>query len=183
MPRPGVNLLSVDSAPGETVFFHGHPSWLSMTPFLVRWLLASLLLGIAAGVASIVADGHEQVSWVILAVLAVWLLTFSRGQLRRLRVTYWITSRRLAIETGLVSRDRREARLEAIQNVSIRQTLLQRALGIGTVDFDTAAEAGYDFRFRGVDDPRRVVRAVDRALDRDRRGSVPPALGLLDPRP
>jgi uncharacterized membrane protein YdbT with pleckstrin-like domain len=170
----------VDSARGETVFFHGHPSWLSMTPFLVRWLLASLLLGIAAGIASIVADGREQISWVILAVLAVWLLTFCRGQLRRLRVTYRITSRRLAIETGLISRDRRETRLEAIQDISVRQTLLQRALGVGTVDFETAGEWDADFRFRGVDDPRRIVRAVDRALDRDRPEW---RFGLLDPQP
>ncbi len=151
-----------------------------MTPFLVRWLLASLLLGTAAGIASIVADGREQISWVILAVLGVWLLTFCRGQLRRLRVTYRITSRRLAIETGLISRDRRETRLEAIQDVSVRQTLLQRALGVGTVDFETAGEWDADFRFRGVDDPRRIVRAVDRALDRDRPDW---RLGLLDPQP
>ena len=37
-------------------------------------------------------------------------------------------------------------------------------LGIGTVDFDTAAEAGFDFSFRGVGDPRGIVRTVDRAL-------------------
>jgi uncharacterized membrane protein YdbT with pleckstrin-like domain len=156
----------VGSARGETVFFHGHPSWLSMTPFLVRWLVLSLVLGVAAGIASIVADGREQTSWVLLAVLAVWLLTFCRGQLRRQRVTYRITSRRLAIETGLVSRNRQEARLGAIQDVRVRQTLFQRAVGIGTVHFDTAGELDYDFRFRGVDDPQRIVRTVDRALDR-----------------
>jgi uncharacterized membrane protein YdbT with pleckstrin-like domain len=152
-----------------------------MTPFLVRWLVASLVLGVAAGIASTFADGRDQTSWVILAVLAVWLLTFCRGQLRRLRVTYRITSRRLAIETGLVSRRLHEARLEAIEDVRVRQTLLQRALGTGTVHFDTAGELGYDLRFRGVDNPRRVVRAVDRALDggRPEWGSATPGAGYL----
>jgi uncharacterized membrane protein YdbT with pleckstrin-like domain len=173
----------VDSQPGETVLFHGHPSWLSMTPFLARWLVFSLVLGIAAGIASIVADGRDRTSWVVVAVLAVWLLTFSRGQLRRLRVTYQITSRRLAIETGLISRRLHEARLDAVQDIRVRQTLLQRALGTGTVHFDTAAELGYDLRFRGVDDPRRIVRAVDRALERGRPESLHPALGALDLQP
>ena len=145
-----------------------------MAPFLVRWLVASLAVGSAAGIASIVADGRDQTSWVIVAVLAVWLLTFLRGQRRRLRVTYRITSRRLSIETGFIARRLHEARLEAVQDVWIRQTLLQRLLGTGTVHFDTAAELGYDLRFHGVDDPRRIVRAVDRALDGDLLDWSPP---------
>jgi len=150
-----------------------------MAPFLVRWLLLSLVVGIAAGIASIVADGRDQTSWVVVAVLAVWLLTFCRGQLRRRRVTYRITSRRLAIETGLLSRRLHEARLEAVQDIRVRQTLLQRALGTGTVHFDTADELGYDLRFRGVDDPRRIVRAVDQALDdRHAPGWAEPMLDL-----
>ena len=150
-----------------------------MTPFLVRWLVFSLVVGIAAGIASIVADGRDQTSWVVVAVLAVWLLTFCRGQLRRRRVTYRITSRRLAIETGLLSRRLHEARLEAVQDIRVRQTLLQRALGTGTVHFDTADELGYDLRFRGVDDPRRIVRAVDQALDdRHAPGWAEPMLDL-----
>ena len=150
-----------------------------MTPFLVRWLLFSLMVGIAAGIASIVVDGRDQTSWVVVAVLAVWLLTFCRGQLRRRRVTYRITSRRLAIETGLLSRRLHEARLEAVQDIRVRQTLLQRALGTGTVHFDTADELGYDLRFRGVDDPRRIVRAVDQALDdRHAPGWAEPMLDL-----
>jgi uncharacterized membrane protein YdbT with pleckstrin-like domain len=162
------------------VFFQGHPSWLSMTPFLVRWMLVSLGAGIAAGIASIVADGREQTSWIIMAVLAVWLLTYARGQLRRRRVTYRITSRRLAIETGLVSRRLHEARLEAVQDIRVRQTLLQRALGTGTVHFDTSAELGYDLRFGGVDDPGRIVRAVDQALDRDWPEWHPPTPHAFD---
>jgi uncharacterized membrane protein YdbT with pleckstrin-like domain len=155
----------VDSESGdEVIFFRGHPSWLSMPAFLVRWLLASLVLGVAAGIASTIADGRAQTGWVILAVVAVFLVTFCRVQLRRMRVTYRITSRRLTIETGLFSRDRRQARLEHIQNVTCRQSLVQRALGVGTVHFDTAGELGYDLSFRGVDDPRHIIRTVDQVI-------------------
>ncbi|HWE10563.1 MAG TPA: PH domain-containing protein [Solirubrobacteraceae bacterium] len=164
---PGVNLACVESEPGEEVFFSGHPSWLSMTPFLIRWLLASLTLGVAGGIASIVADGRLQTAWVVLAVLAIVVLASCRGQLRRMRVTYRVTNRRLMIQTGLFSRHVHETRLERIQNVNCRQSPWQRALGIGTVDFDTAADVPYDFCFRGVDDPRRIARTVDRALYRE----------------
>ena len=164
----------MESEPAEQVLFHGHPSWLSMTPFLIRWLTASLVLGIAAGIASTLAAGHVQTAWVILAVVAVWLLMFCRGQLRRLRVTYRITSRRLAIETGLIFRRLHETRLEQVQDVNARQTLLERALGVGTVHFRAGGESDWELRFRGVEDPRGVVRTVDRALSASQPESRPP---------
>jgi hypothetical protein len=36
---------------------------------------------------------------------------------------------------------------------------------VGTVSFDTAAGAGFDFSFRGVEDPRRLARTVGQALE------------------
>ena len=42
--------------------------------------------------------------------------------------------------------------------------VFERMLGVGTVDFDTAGSAEFDFAFRGVGDPRQIVRTVDRAL-------------------
>jgi hypothetical protein len=50
-----------------------------------------------------------------------------------------------------------------VQNVASRQTLRQRLLRVGSVHFDTAAGADYDFSFYGVSQPRRLVRDVDRA--------------------
>jgi hypothetical protein len=49
--------------------------------------------------------------------------------------------------------------------VSSRQRVLERLLGVGTVDFDTAAGAAYDFAFRGVDDPGGICRTVNTALE------------------
>jgi hypothetical protein len=43
-------------------------------------------------------------------------------------------------------------------------------LFVGNVDFDTAASAEYDFTFRGVGEPRRIMRTVDRALQQLRDG-------------
>ena len=42
--------------------------------------------------------------------------------------------------------------------------MLERILGVGTVDFDTAAGAEYNFAFRGLAAPEEVVRTVDGAL-------------------
>jgi uncharacterized membrane protein YdbT with pleckstrin-like domain len=146
-----------------------------MLGFYGRGLLLSILAGALAGIVTAIASGHVAVGWVIVAVLVVFVLGLTIAQTRRLQTTYTITNQRLTIETGLLAREMHETRLERVQNVNVRQSLPERVLRIGGVDFDTAGEAGYDFAFRGVAEPRQIVRTVDRALHQLRRGGSAPA--------
>ena len=163
----------MDPEPGEIVFFDGHPSWLSLSGLLGRGLLAAVAGGVLAGVITVISAGHVQVGWVIAAVGAVFVSLFAIAQLRRLQTTYAITSRRLTIETGILSRDLHQTRLERVQNVNATQSLGERILHVGTVTFDTAGEAEFDFAFRGVDNPRAIVRTVDQALQQQSGGDAP----------
>lgn len=146
------------------MFFHGHRSWRSMLAFYIKGLVLAVLLGAAAGVLSRIVNGHVQIGWVVAAVLVVFAGVLVIGVVRLLSVTYTISNQRLTIHSGVLSRDMHETRLERVQNVNLRQSLLERVLQVGTVDFDTAAGADFDFSFRGVSDPRRIVQTVDRAL-------------------
>jgi uncharacterized membrane protein YdbT with pleckstrin-like domain len=150
--------------PGEEVLFHGHPSWRSMPGFHAKGLLGGVLVGAIAGLISALVDGHVQVIWVILAVFVVFVANLVIGLVRRLQTTYTVTSERLTIERGLMTRELHETRLERVQNVNLRQSMVERALAVGTVDFDTAGGAAYDFSFIGVPEPKRLVRTVDKAL-------------------
>jgi uncharacterized membrane protein YdbT with pleckstrin-like domain len=123
-----------------------------------------LVLGVVAGLVSAIVDGRVRTTWVVIGVLGTFALLYARAQMRLLRRTYAITNRRLTIETGLLSRDISQARLERIQDIDVTQSMLERALDVGTVVFYTAAEVGSEFSFRGVEDPRGIVRTVDRAL-------------------
>lgn len=154
----------MDPEPGEEVFFHGHPSWRSMIAFYIKGLVAAVIAGAIAGIVTRIASGSVSVPWVVVVVLLVFVSTVVVGLVRRISTTYTITNRRLTIETGLLSRDLHETRLERVQNVNSRQSLLERMLRVGKVDFDTAGSAEFDFAFRGVDNPRQIVRTVDRAL-------------------
>jgi uncharacterized membrane protein YdbT with pleckstrin-like domain len=154
----------VDPEPGEEIFFHGHPSWRSLAGFYAKGLIGSLVVGVLVGVITRIADHHVEIGWVVVAIVVVFLVLMAIGQLRRIQTTYSITNRRLAIETGLLSKQLHQTRLERVQNVNCDQSLGARILRIGTVDFDTAAEVEFDFSFRGVGEPRGIVRTVDRAL-------------------
>ncbi len=135
-----------------------------MLAFYARGLLVAIVAGVIAGIVTRIANGGVQAGWVGAAVLVIFLIMLMWGLIRRISTTYTITNRRLTIRSGLLSREMHETRLERVQNVNSHQRLLERLLRVGTVDFDTAASGSYDFKFRGVDDPARIVRTVDKAL-------------------
>ena len=136
-----------------------------MLAFYLRGLLAAVLAGVIAGIVTRISGRSVSVPWVAAAVLVVFAVVLAWGLIRRIATTYTITNRRLTIRSGLLSRELHECRIERVQNVNTRQRLLERMLGIGTVDFDTAAGAAYDFSFRGVEDPGGIVSTVNAALE------------------
>jgi uncharacterized membrane protein YdbT with pleckstrin-like domain len=154
----------MDPEPGEEVFFHGHPSWRALIGFYVKGVLGAVIAGAIAGIITRLSSRTVSVGWVTTVVLVVLIVVLLVGTIRRIQTTYTVTNRRLTIDTGLLSRELHETRLERVQNVNSRQSLFQRLLGVGSVDFDTAGSAEYDFTFRGVADPHAIVRTVNRAL-------------------
>jgi uncharacterized membrane protein YdbT with pleckstrin-like domain len=148
----------------ERVLLRCHPSWRAMLGFHLKGFLLAVLAGVIAGVATRLAAGHVQVGWVVVAVVVVFVAALALGVLRRVSTTYMVTDHRLVIERGLLRRDVQEARLERVQNVASRQSVPERLMRVGSVHFDTAAGAGYDFSFYGVSGPRDLVRTVDAAL-------------------
>lgn len=163
-------------SPGEKRVFEGHPSWRSSIALYMRGaLLTALAAATAAGVTALLGDG-VAVGVVATIALAGLALTALVAFVQRISTVYTITSRRLHVKRGIVSRVVQETRLSRVQTAGYSQSLTERLLNIGTIDFDTAAvERDYEFRFSGVADPAGVVRAVDRAVaisDEDARDGL-----------
>jgi putative membrane protein len=80
------------------------------------------------------------------------------------RFDYELGSDTLDIRSGVVSRRNREIPLRRIQNVDISRNVVQRALGIAVVDFETAGGSGTEASLRFVDfeEAKRLQREVGR---------------------
>lgn len=141
----------------------------SMLDLHLKGLLAAVAAGVIVGLISAAIKSSVQVAWVVAAVLVVLAITALLAFIRRMSTTYTITSHRLTIRLGILSRQLHETRLDRVQNVGTNQSLLDRMLGIGTVDFDTAGGAGFDFAFRGIADPESIVQTVNLALRQEGR--------------
>jgi uncharacterized membrane protein YdbT with pleckstrin-like domain len=157
--------MAINLSPGERVIFEGHPSWRAILGFYLKGILIAALAGV---VATLFGAGGGTVFLVVLIVIGLSVLI---GFLKRVATTYTITDRRLNIKRGIVSREVQETRLERVQNVNYRQSVYQRLMQIGDVDFDTAATDDYNFVFAGVADPADVVHRVDQATGASAAGS------------
>ena len=154
----------MDLLEGETVVFRGHPSWRSVLGFYISGLLAAGVLGALAALVSWIVEDEVKAAWVVAAVVAALVGMVVAGLLKRAATEYVITTRRLHIRRGLLSRKTEETRIERVQNVNTSQSVVERLLRVGTVDFDVASDERQDlFRFTGVANPRGVVQAIDRA--------------------
>ncbi len=156
----------MDLHPGENIIYEGHPSWRSILGYYITGLLLAIVIG-AIGYA---LDGTGL-------GIGFWLLVFAivlvAGFIRRFATVYTITSQRLRIKHGIIARQVQQTDIERVQNVNTNQSVIERMLQVGTVDFDTAGTGDSDFKFTGVEDPQEVVAAVDRA---QKKGAAQPAL-------
>jgi uncharacterized membrane protein YdbT with pleckstrin-like domain len=154
-----VEPLALDLHPGEQIIYEGHPSWRAVLGYYIKGLAGSLVAA-AIGYA---LDGIGLAIGVFLLVMALVLLA---GFVRRFSVVYTITTQRLRIKQGILARHVQQTDIERVQNVNTGQSVLERMLRVGTVDFDTAGTGDSDFKFAGVESPEDVVAAVDRAQKR-----------------
>src|SRR4051812_975259 len=158
----------MDLHPGEHVIYEGHPSWRSILSFYLMGLVvvtAAVAIGVVAGEGGI---GAAAAGVILLLVLLI-------GWLKRITTRYLITNRRLQIRRGLIAKHVEETRVDRIVDVTARQGVFDRILQIGAVDFDNAsAQQGDLFRFAGVAQPERVVRAIDLVHEESSTPAAPP---------
>jgi uncharacterized membrane protein YdbT with pleckstrin-like domain len=142
------------------------------------------VLGVAVlgGLILLITAITDEVKWGLVAAILVVgaAVVVLIGFIRRIATVYTITNQRLHIKRGIVSRKIQQTRIERVQNVNISQSVIQRILQVGKVDFDTAGTDDADFAFDGVSQPENILKAVEQA---QHEAAQAPSDGLGDPAP
>ena len=146
----------MDLHPGEQVVFEGHPSWRALLSFYLGGVAGALALALLIGLVTSFAVGLIAGIVLVAAVLGF-------GFVKRMSTTYLVSTQRLYIRRGLLAKREQQTRIDRVQNVNTDQSLRDRILRVGTVDFDTAGSDDSEFKFVGIANPGDVVTAVDRA--------------------
>jgi uncharacterized membrane protein YdbT with pleckstrin-like domain len=119
-----------------------HPHWKTLIgPLLVAVLVVAAALIAEVLIPSNSAAAVERLVVAAIAILAVmlWLIV---PVLRWRTTTYELTTRRLRVRSGIVTRHGRDIPLARINDVSFEKGLLDRLLGSGRLVVESAGEHG-----------------------------------------
>lgn len=159
----------MDPLPGETTIWEGHPTWRASLSFHAKGLLLSVAPLVVVVVARW-AGVDIPVTWALLVLLAGVALTVAASWVMRYFTQYTITTRRLQIRRGILSKTETSATVDRIQNITVFQSPLDRILKVGQIDFDTASDDPSDrFSFAGVDGPQALRERIVHARDDGQR--------------
>ena len=101
---------------------------------------------------------YESINWPVWvpALLLACLIPPIRMHISRRMVSMRFHEDHLTVETGFLSRTRRTIDVAKIQDVTVRQTLGQRILGVGDIMLESAGESG-SVAIANLDDPRGIA--------------------------
>jgi uncharacterized membrane protein YdbT with pleckstrin-like domain len=119
-----------------------HPHWKTLIrPFAVAVLVIVIALIAEVLIPSNSAAAVERLVVAAVAILAVmlWLIV---PVLRWRTTTYELTTRRMRVRSGIVTRHGRDIPLARINDVSFEKGLLDRLLGSGRLVVESAGEHG-----------------------------------------
>lgn len=122
----------------EDVVVHLHPHWkVLVLPVLVLLVVAGLT---GFGLASVGNAAARITIGVIALVLLLWWVL---APVLRWRTTHFVlTTRRVLVRQGVLSRTGRDVPLARINDVAFEHSLFERMLGCGTLIVESAGERG-----------------------------------------
>lgn len=162
--RPWLYDFAMELHPSEQLIWRGHPAARAYVTWYLQWGFIALLPLIVTTIMKSQDKGIGMAywKWVVLSLVLVGLLIVF-DFLRRAAIDYVVTTQRIRIRRGILSRREQSTVIEKVQNVNTGQSLLDRMLNVGVVDFDTAGTEANEasFRFKGISSPHDLVARME----------------------
>lgn len=180
--------MSAPAAPPpstSTPVWRGHPSYRSF--YMVRKVFTALTVLLVASLILIVAwkTGAIPRSAGVMANAFVALLAFAAVEIQRRTTVYTISGRGVSYQHGILYRRGGEIHFSKLQQIDVRETLIERfILRTGTIVITSATpDADDDVNFHGITQPFRVremIREGEDNLAQHRGGPGPQGYSTQD---
>ena len=138
--------------------YQGRPAWRH------QWLalciaLALLLVAVIVPLLNITSEGSIRCAIVYLFSLTSLILVLVILY-RRYSWKYSVTPETIESRHGIIARNISSIRVRDLRNVNLKQSLFQRILRIGDLEFSSAGGSGIEVTFFGIPDPMEVKKQV-----------------------
>lgn len=151
---------------GERVELTMRPHWREV---FASVLVGLLLLAVLIYVAWLTPNDTtgNWIQWIVVGIgviIAVFLVVMPI--LRWLTTHYVVTTHRVLVRRGVVTKTGKDITLSKITDVSFERTLLDRLTGSGTLRIESAGDSP-DETFRAIPRSDRVQQVINRLIDED----------------
>jgi uncharacterized membrane protein YdbT with pleckstrin-like domain len=129
--------MSAPAAEHEETLWAGS---VSQWHYAGKWFFVVLLFAVLVATFFVHLIDDATTLWIIrgvLAVIAISIVAWIR--LDRLGRKYTVTNRRVAVEFGIISKQSTELRVQDIRSINLTTTGLSGLIGIGRLEFSSAA--------------------------------------------
>lgn len=141
-------------------------TWLILAAVTLAVIAAMIVLPIL----KIMPPIETHVWWIVLgALLGTWVLGIATFLYRRLSVHYELTTQRFIHSRGILVRTVDRIDVIDIDDVSYIQGIIQRTLGVGTIQLESKDRSHPSLVLAGIDQVERVSGMIDDVRRKERR--------------
>lgn len=137
----------------EVVLWKGRPAYLN---YFGSWAYGSSLIFLGAILVSLKHLSNEQLDFFPLLLLGLGVILILRAMLDRVSRLYTATNLRVSVQSGLIVKSTNEVRIRDIRSINVTKSFISGLLGIGHVEFSSAASDKAEIVFAGISEANKV---------------------------
>lgn len=145
----------------ETMNYIARPAWVNQW-----WQIGVMILMPFVFVLALLKGQQyfspENLRVVQVVIVAVFVYLIAMVTYRRYSWAYKIDHETIESREGLIARNVKSIRIQDLRNINVNQSLIQRIMGVGDVEFSSAGGSGIEVVFRGVNKPLEVKAMAQR---------------------
>ena len=98
---------------------------------------------------------------VILVVVGIGAIMLLVWWIQCLGTTLTVTNEQTTLRKGILSKHTNDVFHSNVRNIQVRQSFVQRVLGVGWVGISSAGQSGLEIEVNGLRDPERIKEIID----------------------
>ncbi|MCX7848065.1 MAG: PH domain-containing protein [bacterium] len=135
-------------------------------------LMFSVILALTAVVVAVLLRDHAPWQWVMAASLLAWALTVYLSTLWKCKsIRYQLSSQRLIITSGLLSKHVDELELFRVKDILVSQNIWQRLLNYGTITILSTDDTTPQLVMPHIHEPLKAKEVLREAYHEARRAA------------